>query len=370
MLALTFLVSSAKVVPMLELLRESPRPTKDQGRLESSLVPKILLHRDQNSLYENRADIPRILKMDWDRENWHEFGAYIGIIPLILACAGLYLHHERQRPLAWAGMVCLWISMGRSAGMSLWAALHLAPIYRSLQVPSRFLMCVLFCIAIFAGLGCTELEKAAKKGYQRWLLAGAILFVSLDLLSVDGPIVANAFTIPPIDVSRSAGFEQGPPGYDAFLKAGSSSAMYPALLANRGTIDSYDIVAIARGAVKDARDADYRGEAFLAGSANRARVAHFSPNEITVAVDPDRKDVLVLNQNFHRGWQVESGGAGAPAISHDGLIAAPVQKGDKMVTFRYRPRSFSLGLLLTAVGLLALLPLLFPGLGERLRPSR
>ncbi len=358
MLALTALVGSAKLVPMLELLKESPRPTKDEGRLEAVILPKLFLLRDQNSLYEDRAGIPRKLGTNWDREGWHEFGVYVGLIPLCLAFAGLYAHHRRQKPLLWAGLACLWISMGKTAWfVSVWALLHRLPVYGSLQVPSRFLMYVLFCVAVFAGLGCSDLEQKAKQPYQRRLLAGLILAVFFDLLAVSRPIVANAFTAPPLAVERAPEFRQGAVGYDSLLKK-SNSAMYPALLANRGTIDSYDIVGVKRGAVKNATDPGYRGEAYLAGSGARARVSHFSPNKIVVAVEAAAPDVLVLNQNHHPGWRVESGGTATRALAHDGLISAAVETGARAYTFTFRPRSFVYGLLLSAVGLLSLLPFL------------
>jgi hypothetical protein len=374
-LLLVFLVSAAKVVPMLELLKASPRPTKDEGRLEAVLIPKLFLLRDQNALYENRDNIARMLKLDelhigWHRENWHEYGVYTGLIPVVLALAGVLIHFKRQLPLFCAGFVCLWISMGRSAGVNLWSVLHRLPIYRSLHVPSRYLMCVLFCVAVFAGLGCSELEKNAGKGYQKWLLAGIVLAVFLDLLAVSRPIVANTFTLAPVEVMRNMDFRQGGVARYAYPESVSHSAMYPALLANRGTIDSYDIVGVARGAVRDSADAAYRGEAYLAEGGGGARVESFSPNRISVAVETNRRDMLVLNQNFHRGWRVVTGGVTAPAIAHQGLIASPVDQGSRTVTFFFRPKSFVYGLLLTLLGLAALLLFLFPGLWKRLRFSR
>ncbi|UPT74406.1 MAG: hypothetical protein M0D55_01260 [Elusimicrobiota bacterium] len=247
--ALTFLLASAKLVPMLELLRESPRPTKDEGRLEAVLLPKLLLSRGQNALYENRAELPARLGLQWwDREGWHEFGAYVGAIPLLLSLAGLYAFWERHKPLAWAGAACLWISMGRTAWfVDLWSVLHRLPVYRSLQVPSRFLMCVLFCLALFAGLGLSLLEKGATTKARRWALAALVALVAADLLAVCRPIAAGAFTIPPYVIARAPDFRQGGDPFDSYRRMGSNSAMYPALLANRGTIKSYDIVGVTRG---------------------------------------------------------------------------------------------------------------------------
>lgn len=351
-LVLAFLLSAPKVLPMLELLRDSPRPTKDAGRLEAVLLPKLLLLRDQNGLYEDRSALPGRLGMDWDREGWHEFGVYVGLAPLALALLGLSRRGREHWALAWTGAACLWISMGRTAWfVDLWALLHRLPVYRSLQVPSRFLACVLFCLALFAGLGLSELERAAGAPWRRRLAAVLLLTVLLDLLAVTRPIVAGAFPIPPLPAVRAAEFRQDGSGFEALRAAGSNSAMYPALLANRGVIDAYSIVSVPRGAVKDARDPGYRGEAYLAGAGGRARLVRFSPNEVVVAVEADREDVLVLNQNHHRGWRVEADGRRSPALSRDGLLAAPVRSGARTVVFRYRPGSLLAGLLLFAAGL-------------------
>lgn len=347
----TFLLSSVKLVPMLELLKESPRPTKDEGRLEAILLPKLLLLRDQNGLYENRADLPARLGLRWwDREGFHEFGAYVGAVPLLLALAGLYAFWNEQRPLAVAGLLCLWISMGRTAWfVDVWALLHRLPIYRSLQVPSRFLMIVLFCVALFAGWGLSLVEKGAKDARRGWVVVAVLLLVGLDLLAVDRPIAAGAFTVRPVPIARDAAFRQGGADFGSYLRLGSNSAMYPALLANRGTVRSYDIVGVTRGAVRSFGEPGYRGEAFLA-SGKPAAISYFSPNKVVVDAEPAGEDFVVLNQNFHRGWRVGSWLSSRPAVNREGLVAAPVSPGGGPTTFFYLPASFLLGLALSALG--------------------
>ncbi len=353
-LALAALLAAAKLVPMRELLRESPRPTIDSGRLEAILLPKLFMLRDQNFLYENRDAVSARVGTNWHREGWHEFGVYTGVLPLLLAFAGLYAHYRRQRVLFWTGLACLWVSMGRTAWfVDLWALLHRLPPYTSLQVPSRFLTCVLLCTALFAGLGLSDWEKSSVKGWRRWVAPGVLLVVLLDLLSVTRPILANAFPIPPLAVSRGLEFVQGGGDFKALLAQGSNSAMYPALLANRGTIASYDIVGVKRGKVLGVADPGYRGEAYLAGSGGTARVVSFSPNRVEIAVEAAREDALVLNQNFSRGWKVRTASGSTPAVPRDGLLSAPVGAGAATVTFVYRPASVLFGLLLSALGLAA-----------------
>lgn len=350
-LALTLLLSAVKTVPMLELLASSPRPTVDTGRLEAVLLPKLLLRRDQNALYEDRPHLAQRLGMAWDRENWHEFGAYIGLPALLLALLGLHGHFRRQRALFWTGLACLYVAMGRTAWfVDLWALLHKLPVYRSLQVPSRWLLAVLLCASLFAGLGLSDLEKKASKGWQRALLALLLLGVFADLVAVTRPILANAFPLAPLSPPRAAQFRQGGLDFGALRAQGSNSAMYPALLANQGTIKSYDIVGVPRGAVKDSAEPGYRGEAYLASGRGEARVVSFTPNVLVVEAVAEGEDRLVLNQNHHRGWRWSDGGGWKPTQPSDGLISAPLPAGRSTVTFRFRPPSFALGLLLSAAG--------------------
>lgn len=344
------LLSAVKLAPMLELLRESPRPTKDAGRLEAVLLPKLLLVRDQNGLYEHRDELPARLDLQWwDREGFHEFGVYVGVLPLLLALAGLYAYWEKQKPLALAGLLCLWISMGRTAWfVDVWALLHRLPVYRSLQVPSRFLMIVLLCLSLFAGWGLSLVEKGGRRRRRLAALAAA-LFVAADLLLVAKPIAAGAFPVPPEAVARDSAFRQGGVDFGGYVRRGSHSAMYPALLANRGTIKSYDIVGVTRGAVRNAGEPGYRGEAFLA-SGKPARVSYFSPNRIVVEAAPEGEDAVVVNQNYHRGWRVGSWLSSRPAVPRDGLLSAPVGAGRGETAFFYLPASFLLGLALSALG--------------------
>src|SRR5262249_14725265 len=133
------------------------------------------------------------------------------------------------------------------------------------------------------------------------------------------------------------------------------SALYPAFLADRGTVDGYQVVPVPRSAI--ASDApDYRGEVFLDRAQEGARVVSWSPNRIEVALDVSASDLVIVNQNFDRGWRIASDPRRA-VLATRGLVSARVGPGDASIVFEYRPRSVVAGTWISAISFASLIPL-------------
>jgi hypothetical protein len=131
--------------------------------------------------------------------------------------------------------------------------------------------------------------------------------------------------------------------------------MYPYLLENRGVVNCYERFRLPVRAQPGWDTAgrpwpQYRGEVYLVGGGTAA-LAAFSPNAIDVRYDAPHGGLLVLNQNFDRGWDAGTG----PTIEHLGLNATSVAPGSGRIRFRYRPRSVALGAVISACGATALL---------------
>ena len=84
----------------------------------------------------------------------------------------------------------------------------------------------------------------------------------------------------------------------------------------------------------------YLGEAWLAKENISQHVA-FSPNELMVNVHASYPDLLVVNQNFVKGWD-----AGREIRNYNGLLAIPVE-GKETIIFRYVPPFFIAGAFLS-----------------------
>jgi hypothetical protein len=80
-------------------------------------------------------------------------------------------------------------------------------------------------------------------------------------------------------------------------------------------------------------------------------------NTVTVATDGPSPAVLVLADLAYPGWRADLDGRAVPVHAVDGVLRGViVPAGPHVVTVRYRPTSVALGLLLTLVATIALVP--------------
>ena len=88
----------------------------------------------------------------------------------------------------------------------------------------------------------------------------------------------------------------------------------------------------------------------------RAEITHYAPEQVVVQTRSRQPQLLLLTDAYYPGWQVTVDGVPAELLQVDGLfrgVLLPV--GDHEVVFTFAPRSFELGRLMTAVGLILLI---------------
>ncbi|WP_420642785.1 YfhO family protein [Candidatus Leptofilum sp.] len=86
-----------------------------------------------------------------------------------------------------------------------------------------------------------------------------------------------------------------------------------------------------------------------------AKITRYEPERIEVQTSSSRPQLLVLTDAYYPGWQVTVDGESAELLQANGLfrgVLLPV--GEHKVTFTFAPRSFQLGGMMTAVGLILL----------------
>jgi hypothetical protein len=82
-----------------------------------------------------------------------------------------------------------------------------------------------------------------------------------------------------------------------------------------------------------------------------------SPGSVTIATAGTSPALLVLADLAYPGWRAEIGGEPAPVRTVDGVLrGVVVPAGAHVVTFRYRPTSLLVGILVTFVALATLVP--------------
>src|SRR3989338_243337 len=351
-LAGTFLLCSIKLFPILEFFSQYPRITHEMSGVDLASLSQMLLSRQQALLDMRLWDTT--IKNGELVHGWHEYGAYIGIIPLLLFLWGAVKRFFTDWPFLLAGLIALFIAFGRKFPINLWGVLKSLPVYGSLTVPSRFMFCFIFCVAILSGFGLSCFEQRNLAIHKYWNPAAAksltvivVLVVLFDLWQVNSPIFRHAFGIPPMRVTKSAFFAQRYRGINYYEKKVSRSSQYPIFLSNSGILGAYEVVYIKRGKVRIISDPDYRGEVYLDKSYGKVTMKYFSPNKIIVDVDAKQDDILVVNQNYYRGWRVKKEKKTLHAASYKGLIAASVSRGRQRIIFYYMPFSFLAGFCVT-----------------------
>src|SRR3989338_8620700 len=352
----TFSLCAIKLFPMIEFLWHYPRLANDSSGTAPAILLKMFLGRDQVAL--DFLSWSECRKMGLSYE-WHEYGAYVGIIPLGLLLVGAVYQFRNQWPLIITCLISLLIALGSASPVNYWEILRRLPVLDSVSAPSRFILGFLFLGAVLSGYGLDLMEKYMSglkggkwKNGAKFLSIIIIAFVVFDLWQVNSPIFKNAFRISPLKISRHDRFAQRYE-YINFHEENkfvnfigeetSHSSQYPIFLSNSGILESYEVVQIKQGDVRISSDPGYRGEVYLADSNQEVFIKSFSPNRIVVDFTAEDADTLVVNQNYYTGWKVKKGLITVPAVPYKGLIATPVLPGHHNIIFYYMPLSFFMG---------------------------
>ncbi|MFA5259895.1 MAG: YfhO family protein [Candidatus Omnitrophota bacterium] len=354
------LLGAVKVLPMLEFVRQVPRLIDQKSGVALSTLWTMLFSRGQAFL-DTRLWETVLLDNGTYRYGWHEYGAYIGFLPFFLFIIGGIKQFKNHWPLLGTAVICLLLVLGDSSPINLWRILHGLPVYGSLTVPSRFMFCVMFPIALLSGFGLSHIEHRSR-AYGRTLSLLILLFVTFDLWQVNSVLLKNVFCIPPQQVVREPIFRQRYSAINFYKeKELSRSSQYPILLSNSGILDAYECSAIRRGDVRTISDQRYRGEFYFKNEGGKIVNVLFSPNKVVVTVEVTSADTLVINQNYYTGWRVKSNGKTIRPAVYKGLLATRLGPGRQKVIFYYLPLSFMLGLCLSLSFILLLVVPVLPG---------
>lgn len=88
----------------------------------------------------------------------------------------------------------------------------------------------------------------------------------------------------------------------------------------------------------------------------KASIIHYSPGTVKIKTDTPSDEVLILADQYEEGWKAKIDGKETP-ISPANLIfrAIKIPAGSHEVVFRYRPKSFDIGLKISQTSLLLLM---------------
>lgn len=308
--------------------------------------------------------IPRRAEYDdRGRPQNDEYG-WLGIPWLVLPMFpfGVWFLRRRSLPWCWAGSVFLLLCFGFFAA----ASLQRLPLWPPRSAPfAKYGGYYLLLVMTLLSGGALEQAAAWLKKKPARTLVTTVVFTSLLPFAFQHASLLYALCEteivqqPPADefyqvkTEYNPDPEAGADAYRGYPRPVELSA-YQNLKRGIGTIDWYAdlylaenaaprlLISPTHGTSKD--NPDYRGEAFFADERNRVKAVTIDGNRIEVTVRVATPDRLIVNQNYHRGWQSDQG---RPAVEN-GLLSVELRRmGDYPVRFRFAPASFRWGLDIT-----------------------
>jgi hypothetical protein len=345
---LTGLVACMRVVPILITILAHPHPVPDSDSMTLAEILQILTQRDQSQMH--------FAGHQWV---WPEYGGYVGWGVLSIACGGLFIAFAdamRLRPsrprielviLVLGAILFTTMTQGNAGPHYPWPLLQELPFYRSIHVPSRWRVMVIWHLAMFVGIGIDALERSTRsfdlrRPFQRFAASLPILLflmTTADIWSVNWTVV-DRWDGPVIGAEGAhARFSLLGYGHDYF----GTYANYPS--ENVGTTECYDPVPW------DISHALWTGDGPFArlGEGSTGEVHDAGRTSITMWADvtmaaPGR---VVFDQNYFAEFRPNRG----TLADDSNRVAVDLPAGRQRVTLRYAPPDLPYVIPITGVGL-------------------
>ncbi len=360
-LAIALLLSSIKLLPVIDFT-SGVTAEKDVQLTSSGIVLRSLLSREQsipqNDLKTGRDLVPEGRQKYYDTLagkipwGWHEYSAYLGFIPLILAAAAAINFRRNWKLIASAAFFLL-LALGTYLPFGPWQLLRELPFFSSLHGPSRFAIVFVFFVALLAAKALSSLKISGNMTIQKAVAAALCIIVAADLLLVSRPLLSTAFPLQPLEIKST---NLGSPEFIQLLSSAPELAQYPNLLQGIGTLNCYERLHLKIRPLPQFVDGipynGFIGNAYIAETNESLNFTFFSPQKISLRLPQfNSASTLVINQNYYKGWKSDSG----KTLSFNGLLAAKVSPSDsgKEITFSFSSPPFIFGSVISILSVIA-----------------
>jgi hypothetical protein len=233
-----------------------------------------------------------------------------------------------------------------------WWLLHHLPIFRDLRVPSRYQVMLALGVPILCAMALDDLR--ARKFWRNGFTIAVIAICAVDGLAFDWVRYNKTFDL------RWTLAAEGAPFYQVM---GEWRSMMSNVFDNHGAIGCDEEAPLQRALKLDEGPAPQaRVEDSTAG---RIEAVRWTPNRVELDVDLRAPATVSVNENWNEHWRLELIGDSrraehgevvrvGPKLERDkdgGRLGARVPAGRYTLAFVYRPRSFVVGLLVSALSI-------------------
>jgi hypothetical protein len=229
-----------------------------------------------------------------------------------------------------------------------WWLLHHLPIFRDLRVPSRYQMMFAIGVPLLCAFALDDL--GARLRWRTWLSAAVIALALVDGLAFDWTMLGPVFDKP----WRMA--KEGTPFYQV---VGEWRTMMHNVFDNHGAIGCDEEAPLQRADKLD--EGNLPQVKIEDAGAGQVTTVLWTPNVVEADVVTTAPTIVSVNENWNEHWRARlSTGAPAEVVrvgpklarDHDGgRLGARVPAGRFTVRFYYRPLSFVVGAILSALSI-------------------
>ncbi len=290
---------------------------------------------------------------------WHEYGAYVGPLVLVLAIAALNKFRTSRlvRLLVLGSVIALLIS---SAGPVLKPLFDQVAFLPRSNI-SRLVLFAVMPIALLSGLGLDNMLMTIFKRRSAFglkLIASIVLgLLAIDLMTLSYQLSQQAFVLPypeePIQAAQKPlqfTLDKNTIRYEG----ADYTRAYPLTVQGWGTL-SYCTVLGPSPAVVTKQQPENQSFVSSDNPAAKVELLFWSPNKINVKANLSNNTNIILNNNYARGWLAN----GEPTTDVSGRIAATLPAGQSELVFEYKAPGYRTGLMISvATILIALLVIL------------
>jgi hypothetical protein len=323
-----FTLSAARLLPLLDQLAMHKRVVGDTDSLAHwNTLGAMWTHHEVNWL----------LGLPDQQYVWGEYFSYIGFVSALVAIVGMFIAIRKEWRTALLAAIVFVLMLGH---FHKWAPWHLlrehVPPFTSMRVPGRFRLLFQLFIALFVAL---TVEHVGRRSRALRVGAIALAFIGIgDMIGFGFDIVTTRFHGPPVaPIVASPRFYYG---------GDVSPDFADAVRQNRGWLGcrSYEWPANSDAPIWEGDVPQVRAFDDGAVVSNASRTS----STFTATVEATRDTTIILNSGYASGWVSNVGQTGI----NNKMLSVKIPAGHHDLHVRYWPRHMTLGLEITAVGLL------------------